>query len=55
MSGEAELQELLELIDKQKVLLEKKDAVENWAAEYAQGAEEIRRLIQRVTEKSGKS
>lgn len=35
MSGEADLQELLELLDKQKVLLESKDTLANRAVEVA--------------------
>ena len=50
MSNEADLQELLDLLDKQKALLERKDSAAEWAAEYAERAEEIRRVIDRLTE-----
>jgi predicted RNA-binding protein with EMAP domain len=50
MSDEADLQELLDLLDKQKALLKRKGSAAEWAAEYAERADEIRRLIDRLTE-----
>jgi hypothetical protein len=50
MSDEADLQELLDLLDKQKALLDRKGSATQWAAEYAKRADEIRRVIDRLTE-----
>ena len=49
MSDEDDLQELLNLLDKQKALLERKGSAADWADAYAQQSEEIRRLIERLT------
>jgi predicted RNA-binding protein with EMAP domain len=51
MSDEAALQELLNLLDKQKALLDRKGSAADWSKEYAQRSEEIRQLIERLTKK----